>query len=359
MTIKPIKNFDTIAQRIIYGLNFMYSEFVPVESATVSEQAQQKLHALMAQMIDTLYETPKLLNLADNTDEAYEWYVTNNSNPELDGIYKSIFKCLVDFYKFLYISFLHGEANNGSLSINNKVLSGGKANYKSHYKTLLNEIRIDVDKGKTEIIFNAENDIIQSMKLLAENTPVNVNPWTSYALINFACCSFTGNFDFLLSRVDTVTGLNGLLSEIQNKCLVNNYTKGIKCTFGASGFDFTITFRNKVGGFVIGYNPRKYWQFYFGSLNSIGVKAMLEDFENLDPDLRKHFINTCKPCHGCLGCTKGGKNKIFATKVIYDSKEYNLCNDNYARHDWETIDHDLAAVLFTYHTAQEIYGSDR
>lgn len=73
MTIKPRKAFDIISQRIIYGLNFMYSEFVPIESEKADEQGQKKLHRLMGQMIDKLYETPRLLNLADNADEAYEW----------------------------------------------------------------------------------------------------------------------------------------------------------------------------------------------------------------------------------------------------------------------------------------------
>ena len=101
MTIKPIKTFDTIAQRVLYGLNFMYSEFVPIESVKADKQSQKKLHKLMGQMIDKLYETPKLLNLAKNGDEAWEWYTTNNSNSELDKIYKSIFKELFDFYIFL------------------------------------------------------------------------------------------------------------------------------------------------------------------------------------------------------------------------------------------------------------------
>jgi hypothetical protein len=336
----------------------MYSEFVPIESEKANEQGQQKLHRLMGQIIDKLYETPKLLNLADNADEAYDWYAINNTNPELDKVYKSIFKCFFDFYKFLYISFLWGETNDNYLSISNTVLKENKTSYKPQYKILLKEIGIDIEKGGTEIIVIAENDIIQSFRLLAEKIPVNINPWTPYALINFACCSFTGNFNFLLTRVDNVAGLNGLLLEIQNNCLENGYEKNIKCTFGATGFDFNITLRNRVGGFVFGYNPRKYWKFFFGSMNSIGVKAMLEDFENLDKELQKHLISVCKTCNGCLGCAKGGRNKIFAVKVKHDGKEYNLCPDNYSRHNWETINDDLAAVLFKYHAAQEIYGSD-
>ncbi len=358
MIIKQIKTFETISRRIIYGLNFMYSDFVPIESEKVNEQGQKKLHMLMGLIIDKLYENPKLLNLPENADEAYEWYAINNSNPELDKVYKSTFKCLFDFYKFLYISFLLGEINNGTLSISNIVLKENKTRYMPQYKVLLKEIGIDIEKGKTEIIVSSENDIIQSLRLLAEKTPVNINPWTPYGIINFACCSFTGDFNFLLTRLDNVAGLNGLLLKIQNICLKKGYEKNIKCSFGTSGFDFNITLRNRVGGFVFGYNPRKYWKFFFGTMNSIGLKAMLEDFDNLDKKLQKHFISLCKTCNSCLGCTKGGRNKMFAVKVNYDGKEYNLCPDNYSRHNWETINDDLAEVLFMYHAAQETYGSD-
>ncbi len=51
MTIKPRTAFDIISQRIIYGLNFMYSEFVPIESEKADEQGQKKLHRLMGQMV--------------------------------------------------------------------------------------------------------------------------------------------------------------------------------------------------------------------------------------------------------------------------------------------------------------------
>ncbi len=358
MIIKPRKAFDTIAQRILYGLNFMFSEFAPLESETADEQSQKKLHRLMGQMIDRLMETPNLLALGDNADEAYEWSALNNSNPQLDTIYKSIFKRLYDFYKFLYISFLLGETKDHSVSIRHAVLKEHKTSCLPLYDTLLQELGIAMEKGRTEISIVAENDILQSLRLLAERTPVHTNPWTPYALINFACCSFSGDFNFLLKRVDALAGLNGLLFEIQKNCLENGYEQTIHCSFGASGFDFGIKFQQRVGGFVIGYNPRKYWQFFFGSLNSIGVKAMLEDFENLDRDLQTHLVGVCKTCSGCLICTKSGRNQMLAVNIRYDGKGYTLCPDTYGRNRWETINPELAAVLFKYHAAQEVYASD-
>lgn len=360
MKIEPRKKFNTISKRIIFGINFMYSEFIPIQSEMADEESQLKLHKLMQLMIDKLYVAPELLDLGTNTDEAFDWYATNNSNTELDAVYKSIFKSIYNFYKFLYIASLYGDIKDDCLSVDNKVLSSEKARYTPLYKTFLCEFGINIEKSKTQLTFLAERDVLQSLKLLAEKVPVNVNRWTPYALINFVCCSFTGNFDFLLKRIDYVTGLNGLLFEIETGCANKGYVKRFQCNFGQSVLDFSIYFENKVGGFVFGYNPRKYWQFYFGSMNSIGIKAMLEDFESLDNDVQKYLIRTCKTCSGCLGCTKGGKtaSKIFAVKVSYGGKDYTLCNDTFSLNNWETLDRDLVSMLFKYHDAQEIYGSN-
>jgi hypothetical protein len=353
MIVQQIKSFDSISQRVIYGLNLIYSEFAPVESENASMQSQEKLHKLMGLMIDKIYDNPSLLNLAENKDEAFQ-YELYNMKPELNKVYQSVFKGLGEFYKFMYITALYGEITNDCLSIENSVLKKNKASYMPYYNTLLNEIEIEAVNKKDEIAIIAENNLLQSLKLLAEKVPVNINPWRPYALANFACCSFTNNFYYLLSRVDSVNNLNGLLLELQKECLEKNYEQSVNCDM----FGFGISFKNKVGGFSLGYNPRKYQPFSFGTLNFIGEKAMLEDFNNLDNDLQKHFIDICRKgmglCHSCLNCTKGGK-KIFAVKIEDDGKYYNLCP--LTPYWWNTIDRNLINALFKYHDAQEKYGT--
>ena len=179
MTVKPIKTFDTIARRIVYGLNFMYSEFVLIASERVDERTQRKLRELMRQLITKLYEAPNLLNLPENVDQAYEWYTTNNSNPELDKAYKSVFKCLFEFYNFLYISFLLGEINGNGLSISNIVLKENKARYTPQYNALLKEVGIAIERGRVNTTIIAPNDILQSFKLLAEQPPHKNKPLDS------------------------------------------------------------------------------------------------------------------------------------------------------------------------------------
>lgn len=351
------KTFSSLAQRILFGFNFIFSDFAPIKSELADEDSQRKLHTMMGQMLERLYDDPSLINIPICADKAYDWYALNNSDKELDAVYKDIFKIIYEFYKYLYIAFLYGEIENDHLTIVNRTMSINKASYKSVYQSFLQEFGIQVNKGRTETVITADRDILQAWKLLAEAVPVDVNPWTPYALYSFVSCSFTNDYEYLIGRIDNAVDLNGLFIELAKNCTDKGYVKKFQCGFGSSCFDFNIRFEDKVGGFVVGYNPRKYWQFFFGCTNSIGVKAMLENFETLKPEVQKYLIDICKPCQGCLSCTKGGKNKIFAAKVQYEGNEYVLCNDNYSLHDWETINRELVSVLFMYHEAQAIYGS--
>jgi len=357
MVIKQETAFETVSQRVIYGLNLAYSEFRPVESTTANEQSQKKLHELMGLMIDKLYKDPGLLGLTSHRDEAYQSYEVNNMKPELDKVFQSVFKGLYEFYKFLYIAVLHGKIKPHCLSIDNVVLKENKAAYKLQYKMLFDEVGIETVKSKSSVSIAADDGLLQSLKLLAGKVPVNINKWTPYVLANFACCSFTNDFCYLLQRTDSVCGLNGLLSELQKRCLEEGYVQSTGCAITATGLEYSISFKNKIGGFAIGYHSRKEQQFSFGTINGIGEKAMLEDFENLDKDLQEHFVGVCKSCNRCLICTKGGKNEVFAVNVTHGGKKYNLC-PSFPRHGWDTMDRKLMEVLFKYHAAQERYGTD-
>jgi hypothetical protein len=358
MTVTQIPlSFNSISHRILYTLNLIYSEFTPIDSSDISKHTQKELHGLMGQMIDKLYENPKLLNLSSDKDEAYQSWEVNNMKPALDKIYVSVFKSLFDLYKFLYFVSLYGKINGTEMSIENTILKDKKSNYKVQYKALLSEIGVNIEKTKTEIVVTAESAILNSLKLLAEKTPTNINKWTPFSLANFACCSFSGSFDYLLDRVNNVVGMDSLLFDLDKRCIEKGYEKSIKCNITASYIDFSITYKNKIGGFHMGYNSRKYTPFSFGTLNGIGEKSMIENFHVLDIDLQKHFIDICKTCNNCLICTKAGKNKIFAININFEGKEYNLC-PSFPRHCWDKYTPELVDVLFKYHDEQEKYGTD-
>lgn len=350
------KEFDSIAQRVLYGFRFVYSDFNPVISEVATEQEQKKLHERMGQMINKLYETPSILGLPENPDEAYEWYTVNNQKPDLNIIYLSIYKTLYEFYKLLYIVALHGDINGDSITVGNEILKANKAGHKPIYNKLLNEVGMEVVKDKSGVSIHTDMNLSASLKLLAMKVPTNINKWTLYEPADFVCCSFNGDKDYLIRRTDYINGLNGLLLELTTKCLEKGYKQEINLHFTSTDLNLTIYFKNEVGGFQIGYNSRKYWQFYFGTMNGIGEKAMLEDFEKLDDDMKRHFMNICRRCNGCLACTKGGRNKPYTVRVNYAGKDFNLC-PSFPRHAWETLDKELMDILFKYHDLQEKYST--
>jgi hypothetical protein len=354
MDISRRKEFNSIAQRVLYGFMFIYSDFAPVDSDMATNQEQQKLHELMGKMINSLYENPALLELPENPDEAYEWYVVNNQKPALSAIYLAIYKTLYEFYKFIYIAALLGEINGDHLSIGNEILKANKTGYKPLYNKLLNEGAMEAVKDKSGVSIHTDKGLLAALKLLAVNVPTNINKWTPYALADFVRCSFSGDKDYLLRRADNGNGLNGLLMELKDKCLEKGYNQEINLHFASTDLGFTIYFRNEVGGFQINYNSRKYWQFSFGTINGIGEKAMLEDFDHLDDDMKQYFVDICRPCSGCLVCTKSGRNKMFTVCANYAGKEYRLCQ-SFPRHEWETLDSGLVDILFKYHDLQIKY----
>jgi len=350
--------FETVAKRALYGMKLIYSDFQPIEADNSSEQDQKKLHETMGLLVEKLNENPSLLSLPDDKDEAYQVWEVNNLKPELDKVYQTIFKSLFEFYKFLYITALHGEIEVGGLTISAANLKAHKAACKPVYKTLLNDVGIEFQKEKESVSIIADAGMLRSLKLLAEKVPVNVNKWTPFVLSNFACCSFTGNFDYLLARTDDANNLDGLLFTLQKEAAAKGYTQSVSCSMTATSTRIAISFSNGVGGFLIHYNPRKYKSFQFGTANGIGEKAMLEDFDNLDEDLQKHFIDICRPCNGCRSCVKGGKNKMFTTTVNYKGTSYNLC-PCFPRDSWDRLDRALIDLLFKYHDAQNAYDVDR
>lgn len=358
MQIERTKKFDSIAQRILYGLNFIYSDFAPIESEEVTVQSQRKLHTLMGQFVDKLYQDPSILSLPYYIDETFASGVAKNENPVLNEAYKSVFKEIFEFYKFLYIAALNGEINSNILFITVKELKDGKASFTQRYDKALFELGIKATKDKNGVTLNADNDILKALKLLANAVPMTGLTWAPYALAYFARCSFSGNSDYLLERIDKIYDYNGLLIDLKNKCLEKGYKQEIQYHFGTSDLCFTIKFANKIGGFLIGYNPQQSYQFYFGTMNGIGEKAIIEDFDNLDNQMKEFFFKICRKCTGCLNCTLNRKIKPVAVNVNYDGKDYNLCT-YFPSHLWQSIDEEHINILFKYHDLQEKYGKKK
>ena len=157
------------------------------------------------------------------------------------------------------------------------------------------------------------------------------------------------------SRVDALLGLNGVLPALRQTCESLGYVSNVRALLTRTDFSFNVELRRGVGGFLLVFSPRKAVKAGFGTLNGVGEKAMLEDFDNLPPDMKDYFLTICKPCNGCLECTKKGRNKPFTVCVSHNGRQYVLC-PLFPRHLWEAPDPQLVRRLMTYHELQERYA---
>ncbi len=358
------KTFENVSQRVLFAYKFAYSDFAPITSELASEESQKTLHTLMGDIQNMIYHDPMLLGLPTDQDRAYPWHLSNNQVPELNKIYMSVFKTLYDFYRFLFIVSINGELSENSICITKEQLKSEKVTYKPVYQKTLSTIGIEVsaDQEKITFYYKDKQNLFGALKLLGSKNQrvfdkykTNLNSNIYHNLFSFAACCFDGNLDYLLKRMDEMVHLNGLLLELKNDCVHKRYTFDNRVQLSPTGFDMNIVMNNRVGGFSILYNPRKEQKVGFGTINGIGEKAMLDDFEHLDDDMKEHFINICKPCNGCLTCTKGGKNKIFTVSIIYNGNHHSLC-PMFPNHWWETPDQSLVDRLMKYHDLQERYA---
>lgn len=362
--MENIKTFNNISQRILFSYKFAYSVFTPIVSNIISIESQRQLHLLMQKILDELYVKPELLSLPIDEDRAYPQHICNNQIPELDKLYQTVFKTLYEFYRLLYMIALYGKIAENTITITKEQLKVQKSTYKPIFLPILNTVGIEVlaDKISITLIHTNGKNIFLALKLLASENQREYEQYSTYTpmnfnhnLFSFAVCSFDGNFDYLLNRIDDMYEYNGLLMSLKSECLGNGYKYITRPSLTSTFFSFAIIIRKNVGGFIFEYNPRKEWKISFGTFNGIGEKAMLDNFDNLEEDMKEHFISICRPCNGCRGCTKGGKNKVFTVRIKYNGNVSELC-PMFPNHCWETIDKALIDRLIRYHDLQEIYA---
>ncbi len=348
--------FDSIAQRSLYGYLFTFAD-------APADPAQAQLHGRMKALWEALYANPALLGLPVDADEAYEWFKVNNTNPELNEKYLKVFKGIFQFWQLFYVLARFGRMQDDALYLSKEDLKVRKAAWQAGAVEPLAKADFELVRSKSGVSLRAEEDLLISLQALAKAAEENAFKADGgdkfrlpcRTLFDFARCSFDGEWSYLIRRVDEAYGYDGLLTELEAECLARGYRPYLFTDFGQTGFGFGLELLRGPGGFRIGYNPRKYWQFCFATKNGIGEKKMLENFASLSPAMQKHFISSCRPCTGCMSCTKGGKAKMFTIHATYEGAEYALC-PQFPRHEWEHFDRERMELLFEYHELQEKYG---
>lgn len=345
--------FDSIAQRILYGLVFSYSDDSFIENASEVEW-----YNIMKHMLFRVYEDPSLLGLPVDLDDSFRLHQCNNEKPELIKIYKKSMKVITNFYKFLYYTGLYGVIENDVLTIDRSVFNEYKVVIKDSFLELLGAEGIVYNKSKESISFESVSVI--AWKLLSETVTSfddNMTRAFDVKLFKFACCVFSNDLSYWIRKVEKLNDLeSGFFKKYEKILLDKGYEKQMDIEFNHNSLIISHQYVSKVSGFSVSYHFHRVEQFYFSVLNSIGAKAILEDFHKMKDNIKVYLMMSCRRCNGCNRCTKGGKYKRMAVDVVFNDEQISLCPD-FPNKEWLSVNDVQMSTIIDYIELQNIYGT--
>lgn len=360
--------FDSISQRVIYGLLFSFSDFKGVDLEGIDENLQLQWHDILSNIVNKIYKNPELLGLTTDKDDYFRLHQCNNTRPQLIKTYKKIIKDITNFYNFLYFAGIYGEIQGGKLIIDNQIYKDYKISFKPQYKELLLSQNIICEKTKDCITFNSTKteDVIKAWQLLAKTTKEKQEIDETFSkkkanlqisVFKFACGVYSNDLSYLVNRVEKLYNLEpSFFHKYEELLLAKGYSKKISVEFNHNSFIIMYHLIGGVSGFSISYHFHKVDQFYFSVLNGIGAKAMLMDFDSLSKKVKRYLIKSCRPCNSCKLCTKGGKVSAYTVDVEYKGEKLSIC-PSFPNIEWLEVDEEFMDALMEYIELQEVYGN--
>jgi len=337
------QDFNSYAQRIIYGHKLAFSDFVPISSKKSSESGQREFHSLLKNIIDTLYDDPATLKMPI-TDDLVKLDYSSTPN-EITKIRLSLTKVMYEFYSFMYETGKYGVIDGKQMTVQLSVYKTAKISVKPIYLEFLSRFDVVGTKTKETLTLPCDNsELFHAWQLLSE---------VSSNLFRFACGMYNDDLSYLLRRAELQLGLNdGFLSECEEKLLKNGFTKRSRTNLGKTEMMFEFRYIKQSSGIIINNGSRS--PFVNALSNSHqGYKAMLENFDDFDDDIRAYLVKIDRGCK--VGCTECGKPEKagWTIKVNFDNEDLSICPK------WPNNKLDIRDIdfLIKFFTLQDEYAS--
>lgn len=356
------KLFENISQRILFGLKLAFAD-APSERGDMPEQeGMVGWWTVMDRILDTLYQKPMLLNLPLDADESFAYGQYHSTNPSLSRRYYKAQKMISDFYSCLMQIGTEGEMREEhSLAIEKERIKKRKLSWKSAYQVLLELSGVScVDKGDALIFTCSEcPTAMEGWTVLSRQAEAQQARFPKSGPFCFAVCNYTGQYRYWLKRAEEAVGMQlGYLEEIERICLERGARVEAYGILGSNEVGFYYRMVRDVSGFSIEYHAHYEEMICFAIVNGLGIKAMLVDFNHLDPDVRGYLLQACHECYDCGACTKGGKVASFATSINYEGKQQRLC-PLFTQREWARMDMPWVRQMLAFEGMQERYGTGR
>ncbi|MBP1755227.1 MAG: putative transcription activator [Firmicutes bacterium] len=293
---KVRKDFDSLAQRCIYGYKSTYPICIPIEDDRVSETSQRQMHGFLQEVINRIYNNPSLVNLQQEKDEFYEVWMLNNSKPELDDKMRKTEKVLFDFYAYLYKLGECGEVKDNKLYVD-------KGNMKFVKKRLLQleQFGLFSQSTDTSTIFYSKEypELFPAWKLLYDkkaNSPKG-------EIVRFLYCMYDSMKYSAEHLFGNIIDDSTLLKELEQ------FFEGIGFHryFDEAGIHWDKEYRDKQKGnavFSFSWKRREQMTFSFRVPN---FRLVLNHFDEMSNELKELTFSRTKNCDSCGYCTQMDK----------------------------------------------------
>lgn len=312
------QSFENLGKRIIYSYLATYPVFKPVANCGASELSQRQMYDFLYETIEIIYNDLSLINVADEPDDAYEWWQLNKEKPELILKMQKIEKNVIDFFEYFMKIGMLGEAEDNALIISK---AGMRIQQKTKEKLSRFGLIFDESKDSYKISHNKYNELFPAWKLHCSVPKDNII--RSRNMMNFLHGKFGG-------KQYTAVEMFGKICNQEHVAELESYflQKGYTLANNEMNVMYEKEYPKKQKAYMhIYYDWRKKNQmvYYFKVPQ---FTTLIKSYEGMDDELKGFIIERTKTCDGCGYCTqtdKTGKRQRLAVPLVFRGETLVKC----------------------------------
>ena len=348
-------SFTSTAHRVLHRYIFSFADFLPIESDTVSADAQQVFYEFCKSIVQNIADTPTRLGLSvDLPDQWLGAHDTMNMYPDIYKVRNDCQKAFVDMAHFLFCAGQFGVCKNSQLTVTKTDLPKMNGKQLGLYRELFSNhgLMMTAHTDALSFEFPSNPHALSAWKLYSE---ISANEQTRPRdrALGFILWMNGNDGSYFLERIRSLLDLEECFFQ---RAAEAYRAKGYDAAFRIDEYRTIIAYSKAVSGLSIEFSTL--WPTVrFVNESSIGIKATLEHADGLEDEMLGQLIRFCKPCNDCMGCTKGEKNRQFTVVLQHDNDEYRVCPE-FVQMEWYNRDISMEKIefLLALNELQEKFG---
>lgn len=332
------KNFNNLAQRVLYSYLSTYPRFIPIENAEAGDKSQNQMYEFMQNTMVYIYNNWGILGIAEEADGYYENWQLNNTNPPLIKAMEKIENKFANF-----IEMLIKIGYTGEIKENNLIILKSKWSIVKSIKEKLQLIGITCEQTKeyTKLSLPQYPLIFWTWKMYSKNDDQNAPKMTR--VMSFIHGRYLGkkyrSSDFFGGLIDN----KDVLIDLENYLRGNSfdYVNAEPSTQTRyAQVKWTKEYPKDETAFMkVYFNWRKKNQIVF-EFKLPQFRILLNSYDKMDENLKDFVFRRLKICDACGYCTqtdKSGKRQKLAVKLVCKNETLNKC-PLYPNFTWNYMD---------------------